>query len=115
MQFIKRTSPEALRYHDFTVGSSLLNRTVMITFVVDQLTDVVYCYENDTLLGSTTILGDPIEPKQDGDDPFYLFSPYGSADYAFVGELYDLKIYNRDLSPQEIKRNFYAIRGRFGI
>lgn len=115
MQFVKRTSPESLRFHDFTVGSSLLNRTVMITFVIDQLTDVVYCYENDTLLGSTTILGDPIEPRQDGDDPFRLLVAHGSAVYAFVGELYDLKIYNRDLSPQEIKRNFYAIRGRFGI
>lgn len=115
VRFTKRNSTENLRAHDFLVSSSLLNRTVMITFVVDQLTDVVYCYENDTLVGSQTILGDPIEPRQNGDDPFKILAAYTSANQAFVGELYDLKIYNRDLSPQEIKRNFYSIKGRFGI
>jgi hypothetical protein len=33
----------------------------------------------------------------------------------FTGEIYDTKIYNRVLSDDEVKQNFEALRGRFGI
>jgi len=34
---------------------------------------------------------------------------------SFVGRIYSLRAYNRELSPQEIQQNFNALRGRFGI
>ena len=32
-----------------------------------------------------------------------------------IGDIYSIKIYNRALTPQEIKLNFEATRGRYGI
>jgi hypothetical protein len=34
---------------------------------------------------------------------------------SFVGNIYSLKTYGRELSSQEIKQNFNALRGRYGI
>ena len=40
----------------------------------------------------------------------------GTASYgAFKGNLYNCKIYNRSLSADEIKQNFNALRGRYGL
>jgi hypothetical protein len=38
-----------------------------------------------------------------------------SWDAAFNGTIYSLKIYNRALSAAEVRQNFNALRGRFGI
>jgi hypothetical protein len=34
---------------------------------------------------------------------------------SFVGNIYSLRIYNRELSAQEVQQNFNALRGRYGI
>lgn len=39
----------------------------------------------------------------------------GRADNYFRGNISDVKIYNRTLSASEIKQNFEALRGRYGI
>lgn len=46
--------------------------------------------------------------------PLYLSSRGGSMNF-FTGNISCLKIYNRALSPDEIKQNFNATRGRFGL
>ena len=39
-----------------------------------------------------------------------------SANYGFFrGSIFNTKIYNRELTPQEVKQNFNATRGRYGI
>ena len=40
---------------------------------------------------------------------------YNSGAYYFNGNIAVVKVYNRALSAAEVKRNFNALRGRFGI
>jgi hypothetical protein len=43
------------------------------------------------------------------------FGRYGGSDYALVGQLGPIQIYNRVLSTKEISQNFNAQRSRFGV
>ena len=42
-------------------------------------------------------------------------SPYNNGAYPFNGNIAQVQIYNRALTPQEIQQNFNALRGRYGI
>jgi len=109
--FIKRTSPESLQYHNFTVPS-MLNRVIVLTFVVSSNTTIL-CYMNDTLIGSLSVTGGAIAAV--ANDPTYIGHNFNGNDGVFKGNYYSCKIYNVALSTAEIQQNFNALRGRFGI
>jgi len=46
-------------------------------------------------------------------DPYKI--GYGNVHAYHIGDVSNCKIYNRALSPSEIRQNFYATRGRYGV
>lgn len=52
-------------------------------------------------------------PIRFGQQGFYTGT--STAGNAFNGNISDIKLFNRALTPQEIKQNFNALRGRYGI
>jgi hypothetical protein len=116
VSFIKRTSPESLQYHAFTVPS-MQGKVCFLTFVVengfDISIDTVTCYMNGTLIGSLAITGAAITPV--ANDPVYLGSLGGTTYTTLIGSYYSGRVYNRALTVTEIKQNFNALRGRFGV
>lgn len=45
----------------------------------------------------------------------YIGQYAGGGNYYLNGRISNFKIYNRSLTPQEVRKNFNATRGRFGI
>lgn len=114
VSFIKRTSREGLQYHTFTVPS-MLNVPTVITFVVTNGTSgsgTVSCYRNGQFIQTQTIVGTAITPVTD--DPFRIGGDI-SSNSQFIGTYYSCRIYNTNLSNTDVQRNFYALRGRFGL
>jgi hypothetical protein len=109
--FTKRTSPESLKQHTFTVPS-MLNNTNHLVFVVESNT-TLHCYMNGIYIGNQTIIGLPIEPGTNS-DPFRITWPSATT-MAYIGEYYNLKIYDKALTAAEVSQNFNAQRNRFGI
>jgi hypothetical protein len=68
-------------------------------------------YLNGTLVASAA---DVYYPSAATSGNFYIGSAAGSSEF-FSGSISNVKVYNRALSAMEIKQNFNAIRGRFGI
>jgi hypothetical protein len=114
--FIKRTSPEDLQFHNFTVPS-MLNKVNVVTIVVqngnDSANDTVSCYYNSVFINTLSISGSAIAAVNN--DPLY-FGGLGDTTYTeFTGSLYAIRIYNKALSQSEITKNFNASRRRFGL
>jgi hypothetical protein len=115
--FIKRTSPEVLQFHNFTTPS-MLNNVCVMTLVIqngnDSLNDTVSCYFNGDFLQTLNITGTTIAAVDN--DPFWIGGT-GTSNQStlFTGSYYSAKIYNRNLLAAEIKLNFEAQRGRYGI
>ena len=114
--FIKRTAPEGLQYHRFTVPS-MLNKINIVTLVIENgdntSIDTVSCYFNGNFISSQSIAGAVITAVNN--DPFYLGS-LGPVQYThFTGNYYAGRIYNRALSASEVQQNFNATRSRYGI
>jgi hypothetical protein len=114
--FIKRTSPESLQSHNFTVPS-MLNRVNSVTLVIQNgnntSIDTVDCYYNGEFVSSLSISGDAIAAADN--EPFYLGGLSNTAGTMFIGSYYSGRIYNRALSAAEIRKNFQSVRYRFGI
>jgi hypothetical protein len=112
VSFIKRTSPEGLQYHTFTVPS-MLNNINFLTFVVTSNT-TISCYLNGALIGSTAIVGAAITAVEN--DPTYISVDLtGNDEGVLKGSYYNCRIYNIALTATQIQQNFNALRGRFGI
>jgi hypothetical protein len=111
VSFIKRTSPEGLNFHNFTVPS-MTNLVNILTFVISSGTSVS-CYHNGTFIGSTTITGSPITAVNN--DPLYIGSLGATSNTNFTGSYYSCKIYNRALSGPEVFKNFLVMKTRFDI
>lgn len=107
--FTKRTSPEGLQYHTFTVPS-MLNKVNVVTITVTG--GVVSCYYNGIFQSSTALVGAAIAGVNN--DPFVIGG--GGAQYTmFIGMYYAGRIYNRALSASEILKNFNAVSARYGL
>lgn len=63
-------------------------------------------YVNGELVGTSSLTGTV---------QFNKFGRRSGGFRYFYGNVYELKIYNRTLSESEIKQNFDALRGRYGI
>jgi hypothetical protein len=114
--FIKRTDPEGLQYHTFTVPS-MLNKVNVVTLVIQNGSnasiDTLSCYYNGNFLSTLNITGLAITANNN--EPFYLGGLGNVANTMFIGAYYSGRIYNRALTAAEVQRNFNAMRGRFGI
>lgn len=77
------------------------------------------CYSYDGTYVRTykngVLVGGPTAYTFTGDcaGPYTLSSSDGS--YAWNGPIYNFKLYNRALSAEEVKQNFNALRGRYGV
>ena len=115
--FTKRTSPEGLQYHTFTVPS-MLNNVNVVTLVIangiDSANDTVTCYHNGTFIQTQSIVGANIAAVDA--DPFVLGGLSTSIPVTlFTGEYYAGRIYNRALTAVEVKKNFNAVRTRYSL
>jgi hypothetical protein len=110
VRFTKRSSPESLQNHDFTVPS-MTDKANILTFTINSNT-TVSCYMNGTHINTVSIAGLPMEAQA---TELARISWASAGDMAFIGNYYSCKIYNRALTASEVQRNFNAIRSRFGI
>ena len=113
LSFIKRSSPESLQYHSFTVPS-MLNKISNIVFTINPTGTTVTCYLNSTLIGSTAITGLVIQPA--ANDPLWIsgLSTPGLGTQ-FIGNIYNAKIYNKTLTAAEVQQNYNALKPRFNL
>ena len=66
--------------------------------------------------GAQTVTGAYASPWSGGESPaYYRIGRYGSSYAAAGSRLAIWRLYNRALSPDELKHNYIAQRGRFGI
>ena len=67
------------------------------------------CYLNTILkkIGSST--------STIGDTTNFRIGSINSGGERFIGNIFNIQVYNRALSPQEIKQNYNSTRGRFGL
>lgn len=106
------------RNYAFTCGTTNYSCHVNIfSNIVDSTGRLTYV--NGNLLSFTSIGGWPTTTSTSAgsafrNDTLYLASRGGSAAF-FNGNIAIFKIYNRKLTASEIKQNFNATRGRFGI
>jgi len=110
VSFIKRGGAESLQHHEFTVPS-LTNNVVQIVFVV--IDGDVICYHNGGLIGNLAITGERIEAQSS--DPVDISGVRVDGEGPFIGNYYNLRVYNKALTASEVSQNFQAYRGRFGI
>ena len=111
--FIKRGSTESLQYNTFTVPS-MLNKINNTVFAINATGTTVTCYFNGNLIGSLAITGTPIEPNTPND--FLLIGALGgTAATYFTGNIYNIRIYNKTLSAEEIQQNYNALKSRYNL
>jgi hypothetical protein len=114
--FIKRTSPEGIQSHNFTVPS-MLNKVNVVTLVIENGSntsiDTVSCYYNGDFVSTLNINGTAIAANNN--EPFYLGGLSNTQYTMLIGSYYSGRIYNRALTATEISKNFQSIRYRFGL
>jgi len=108
--FTKRTDPEGLKHHSFTVPV-LTDKISFISFVVNTVFSTVSCYHNGVLIGTTALLGLPITAVENDNTRF----GGANTDTWFTGNIYNTRIYNRILTDEEILQNYNALKERFGL
>ena len=99
--------PYVSRGSGFTV---LPNELAFISVTRDQATNVCKWYKNGQLI--TTLDAGGYAATANGTSQISIGFGYAGA---YLGDIYDCKVYNRALSDQEILQNFNALRGRFGL
>lgn len=114
--FIKRTSPENLQYHNFTVPSMTHQFNIVALVIengINTSIDTVKCYVNGNYIGVANIAGSAIAAV--ANDPIYLGSLGGTANTGFIGSYYACRVYNIALTEAQVKRNYNAMKGRYGL
>ena len=99
--------PYVGRNSGFTVAAEEL---AFITVTRDQGSNITKWYKNGELI--TTANAGGYATTNNGSSPILIGDGYTSN---FLGNIYSVAVYNRALSETEVKRNFNALRGRFGI
>ena len=90
--------------------SGTSNSWLHITQTTSNTANVMITYINGSNVGAVSIPG----TLADGGGFLIGLGYYGGAKYS-AGKVAYLKVYNRSLTESEIKQNFNALRGRFGI
>ena len=92
----------------YTVGSIADNTTVHVAVTCDAVNNLLSTYINGTLAGSAERTG--------WNSAYNSTMTIGGSDIEYmVGTFFSFSHYNRVLSSDEIKQNFEALRGRYGI
>jgi hypothetical protein len=85
-----------------------------LVFTKNQETGTFYL--NGEFDGTVTATGPAGGLVEFVDDDFVIGADFrNTIDDLFGGEIFKVTLYNRTLSPQEVKQNFNALRGRYGI
>jgi hypothetical protein len=93
-----------------SVSSLAYDQIWFVTFTVDRIADDLNWYKN-TIFQCTTDIS-----SIHGDDISNETSiVIGKQEGYLRGKLYNVKIYNRVLTPTEITQNYNALKGRFGL
>jgi hypothetical protein len=107
----------------------------MVSYTYNQSTGIASCYKNNNLILSGPMTTNTTNggPTASGDALVYTNYTSGTSQTGFrifggtstvanttgngmvPGELSNVMVYNRALTHDEIKRNFEALRGRYGI
>lgn len=111
VSFIKRTNPENLRFHTFTVPI-MTNKVNNVVFTIPAAGSVIKCYHNGTLVGSIAISGLPLAPAVA--DNIRIGAEINPLTY-FSGSVYVVRMYNRELTSDEVLQNYNAQKSRFGL
>jgi hypothetical protein len=101
------STPYVGKSSSFTVAP---NEIAFVAFTRNQDTNTVSFYKNGVLTNTTDAGG--YASTANGNSPILIGTGYTTN---FIGELPVVTVYNKELSPSEIKQNFNALRGRFGI
>ena len=90
------------------------NTIEMITYVYDDSTKTISAYRNGTLETSNTSANYKWSPGGERNSRIGT-NTQGGWEYFFNMKIYDLKVYDRALTPSEIRKNFNALKDRYGI
>ena len=118
LTFCHRSPNEGLKFTDFSTTFSTGNVYHTVLTVIDDSNGDgnVIGYNNGVNLGQTDLAGDPIQPDDDGDDPFYYPAGGGTNNVMnFDGTYFTARIYNKRLTDAEVLQNYYALKPRFGL
>ena len=85
-----------------------LNKWFQITFISDGQTGKIYLNENVFLSG--TFSNTPVNVNGSA-----WISRFSGGGYYLVGNTSTSLLYNRALTPQEVKQNYNATKSRFGL
>lgn len=90
--------------------TSTLNQWQMFTWVIDRTSNIYTTYQNSIQTNNGSIT----HPSVSDVTSLYI-GARGVPDNFYNGRVSNLIYYNRALSAAEIKQNFEALRGRYGI
>lgn len=91
-------------------GSALSSGTIIYSHSSNTSTNTTYI--NGVQLGSSSTSN---TSNGANDNPFNVGRDNGSATSYFTGDISIVQLYNRNLTSSEVKQNFEAIRGRYGV
>jgi hypothetical protein len=92
---------------NFTVG---VDETAFICVTRDQSLNVTCWYKNGKLFNSSTAAGYTL--TNNGSSPITIGAGYTNP---FVGNIYNLMLYNIALTPSQISQIYLTTKGRFGL
>jgi hypothetical protein len=92
----------------FTV---VADETAFICVTRDQATNVTKWYKNSVLGATSTAAG--YTTTNNGSRPITIGIGYTGV--RFIGNIYNVAVYNRALTADEVAQNFNALRGRYGL
>jgi hypothetical protein len=100
-------TPYVGRNSGFTIAD---NELTFITVTRDQNTNICNWYKNGELI-TTSDAGGYTETNN-GSSPILIGSGYTNM---FLGNIYNTLVYNRALTAAEVRQNFNALKGRYGL
>ena len=101
------SSPYVGRNSGFTVAPLEL---AFITFARDQTTDRCKSYKNGNLILDQNAGG--YATTANGTSAIWIGGGYAGR---FLGNIYNVMVYNIALSSEQVRQNYEALRGRFGL
>jgi hypothetical protein len=111
LRFYHRDLNEGLSNNTFTVPD-LLNKTTHVVFVINSAGTQISLYLNGVFYATQNLTGNPITPYNN--DPL-LFGGLFTQQYTnFIGTIYQLRIYGKALSADEIWQNYNVGAARYG-
>ena len=94
----------------------VLNEKCCITYTFTNSDNTIRGYKNNSLVESTTNTSYKWSPREANLSRTVIgTSSQGGWGNVFPGEIYNVFVYDRALTAEEVSQNFNALRGRYGI